>query len=293
MTRDLPTYRELILPAIHAVGSLGGSATASGVNDQVVADLGLPDEMLAVTYPSRPTQSILLDRIAWARSYAKLGGALESPRRGIYVLTAMGRELLSLPAEAAAQRCLDMDRDVRSARRRLQGSAVEEDSATTPHDDTDDTDDSWKDAVLRRLHALSPTAFEEFVVYVLRAYGLELRRTGQSGDQGIDGIGLAPITPVLSVRVAVQAKRYDPTSAVSRDAVALFQRDASAAGAERAAFVTLGRFTQPAKDAATLATPNVDLIDGSRLCELMLQEKVGVRIRPEIGESFLSNFESL
>ena len=79
------------------------------------------------------------------------------------------------------------------------------------------------------------------MIYLLRTYGLQLTRVGGSGDEGIDGIGLAPISPVLSSRVAVQAKKYDRDVAVSRDAVALFQRDAAAAGAERAVFVTLGR----------------------------------------------------
>lgn len=104
--------------------------------------------------------------------------------------------------------------------------------------------------------------------------------------------GPGPLTPILSSRVAVQAKRYNPASTVSRDAVALFQRDAAAAGAERAVFVTLGRFTEPAKKAARFTTPNVDLIDGDRLCDLMRDEQVGVKIRPEVDETFLGGFET-
>lgn len=293
MSNDLPTYRDLILPCVRAVGELGGSATAQEIVDQVVVEKDFDDELLAITYANRPTQSIVLDRIAWARSYAKLGGALESPRRGLYVMAPLGRELLSMSAADAQERCHEMDREVRNARRKAQEDVSDDEGVETPHESSEDDDTAWRDVVLQRLHALSPAGFEEFVVYLLRAYGLELRRTGQSGDQGIDGIGLAPITPVLSVRVAVQAKRLDPTSAVSRDAVALFQRDAAAAGAERAVFVTLGRFTQPAKDAATLATPNVDLIDGTRICDLMLEEQVGLVVRPEIDEGFMSNFAGI
>ena len=37
-------------------------------------------------------------------------------------------------------------------------------------------------------------------MYLLRAYDLELTRVGGTGDQGIDGIGIAPISPVLSSR---------------------------------------------------------------------------------------------
>jgi len=61
------------------------------------------------------------------------------------------------------------------------------------------------------LHRLSPAGFEEFTLYLLRTFGIELTRVGGVGDEGIDGLGLAPISAVLSSRVAVQAKRYDPT----------------------------------------------------------------------------------
>jgi restriction system protein len=97
-------------------------------------------------------------------------------------------------------------------------------------------------------------------MYVLRFFGLELTRVGGTGDQGIDGIGIAPISLVLSSRVAVQAKRYDPTSrSIGREVVALFQHDAAAASAERAVFVNLGRFSEGARQAAITNTPTVDL----------------------------------
>jgi restriction endonuclease Mrr len=66
------------------------------------------------------------------------------------------------------------------------------------------------------LHKLTPDGFEEFVIYVLKSYGMEFTRVGGTGDEGIDGIGLAPISPVLYSRVAVQAKRYDPASTLRR-----------------------------------------------------------------------------
>jgi restriction system protein len=290
---DLPRYRELLLPTLRAVEALGGSAKAREISDQIIDDLGFDDEMLGFTYENKPEKAVLIDRMDWARSYSKLGGALESPRRGLFLLSPLGREILALPDDEAVRRCAEMDKELRRARG-AKKKPITADPAGDDENDVDlddEDDDAWKEPVLRRLHALSPTGFEEFVIYVLRAYGLELRRVGGSGDEGIDGIGLAPITPVLSVRVAVQAKRYEPGRTVSRDAVALFQRDASAAGAERAVFVTLARFTEPARKAATLATPNVDLIDGGRLCDLMRDEEVGVKIRPEVDESFFERFD--
>ncbi len=72
--------------------------------------------------------------------------------------------------------------------------------------------------------------------------------------------------------------------------VALFQRDAQTKGAERAILVTLGKFSEPARKAATAATPTVDLIDGERLAELVLDREVGVRREPVVDEVWFERF---
>jgi restriction system protein len=100
---DLPSYSDLIPPTVKAVAELGGSAKAREITGQVLTDLGATDEMLAVMQPTRPDASVLLERLAWGRSYAKLIGALESPSRGVFLMTPLGKELLNLPPEAAQE----------------------------------------------------------------------------------------------------------------------------------------------------------------------------------------------
>jgi restriction system protein len=291
---DVPTYQDLIYPVLKAVDALGGSAQAREITAKVIDDTGASDDVVAITYDNRP-KSILVDRIEWARSYAKLGGALDSPQRGLYLLTTYGKELLTMPEAEGIAAVKEMDREVRSARNRTraarQGSGsmdVEEvDEAEIEEEDT-----GWTDVLLTRLHQLTPDGFEEFVMYLLRTYNLELTRVGGTGDEGIDGIGMAPISPVLSSRVAVQAKRHDPSSTIGRETVALFQRDAAAKGAERAVMVTLGRYSEPARQAAIATTPTVDLIDGQKLCELVREKEIGIRIVPQVQESFFDRFDA-
>jgi restriction system protein len=296
---DFPTYSELLHPVLRAVATLGGSAKSGEITAQVVEDQGFTEEQMSVVYDGNP-KSILGDRIAWARSYNKLGGALESPKRSLYLLTAFGKEILALPDDEARERLREMDRRVRSERpKKNSPTATAEPAEAAPSEDVDndvpgELIDDWKTVLLRRLHRLSPEGFEEFVLYLLRSYGLELTRVGGSGDEGIDGIGLAPISDVLSSRVAVQAKRYDPfeSSPLGREVVALFQRDAAAAGAERAVLVTLGRFSAPARKAATVARPTVDLIDGTRVCELVEAQEIGVRSIIQVKESWFDRFDN-
>jgi restriction system protein len=302
----LPTVRSLIYPTIEAVAELGGSAQATEITEHVIETIAATEQQIEVSYPNR-SKSILLDRIDWARSWAKILGTLDSPRSGLFLITTLGKETLALSREAAEQRIGALIGEYRSEQRlKKLANATSDDDASRDDgqapsgglalDDligdatTQEIDSAWETILLRRLHELTPDGFEEFCLYLLRTFGLQLTRVGRTGDEGIDGIGFAPISPVLSSRVAVQAKRYEPSSTVGREAVALFQRDASAVGAERAVFITLGRFSEPARKAATIATPTVDLIDGARLCELVRQQEIGIRFVPVVEEHWFDRF---
>lgn len=303
--RALPAYSDLILPTVRAVSKLGGSATAREITTQVIEDLAPSEEMLAVGHVNRPESSVYLERVQWARSYAKLIGALESPKRGVFLVTPLGKELLGLPGDEGHRRALELDREFRRTRpKRVKDRAAA--AVATDSDDSDEDEEDallaaeqdvpvaerWQDVLLARLHRLSPDGFEKFVLYLLRLYGLELERVGGSGDEGIDGIGTAPISPVLSSRVAVQVKRFDPNGKpVGREVVALFQRDAQTKGAERAILVTLGKFTEPARKAAIITAPTVDLIDGERLADLVNQQKLGLRAVIQVDGPWFDRFD--
>ena len=289
---DMPTYQTFMLPTLQAVDRLGGSASVREIRDAMLTALDPPEELLSKTY-ERNGKSKYVDRMDWARSYCKLSGLLESPKRGLFVLTDAGREVLQLGTDEARERLRELDRQVRQ--RRARGTkAPEDEGADGQVEDIEGLEDElegWRDELLQRLHTLSPTAFERFVLYLLRLFDLELDHVGGSGDLGLDGIGTAPLTPVLSATVAVQVKRYDPGRSVGRDPVALFQRDSAAAGAERAIFVTLGRFTRGARQASQATTPTVDLIDGDKLCELILEKEAGVVTEPVVKHGWFTRFE--
>jgi restriction system protein len=168
---NLPSYRELIYPVLRVVASLGGSAQGSQIVETLIESLKVTPEQLAVTYEGRP-KSVLINRMEWARSYAKLGGALDSPRRGLFVLSGFGKHILSLPEGEGRALVNKLDRDVRTGQRRRAPAAgregpVEPDEyekdveAPTADSDAED-DDAWKEPLLARLHRLSPAGFEKF-----------------------------------------------------------------------------------------------------------------------------------
>jgi len=67
--------------------------------------------------------------------------------------------------------------------------------------------------------------------------------------------------------------------------------DAAAAGAERAVLVTLARFSPAARKAATVTTPTVDLIDGDKLCDLVRDQRIGLRIVVQVDEGWFDRFD--
>lgn len=291
MEPPLPSYRDLMLPVVRAVLELGGSGNSREISESVIESEGFSEDLLAVTYEGRE-KSTLVDRLDWARSYCKLGGVLESPKRGLFLITDLGREIAALPDLEAHERLKEIDHAVRRARRKKP-----QEDAHVPQDDDGESppedDERWREVLLARLHKLSPDAFEHFVLYVLRAQGMELKRVGGSGDEGVDGIGKAPLSGVLSTTIAVQAKRYDPSKTVGRETVALFQSDATAAGAEHGVLVTTARFSEPARRAAQSRHPTIDLVDGEKLTDLCLEANIGVALSPVVNEDFFDRFEDL
>lgn len=304
--QGIPTHQELVIPALQAVASLGGSTESGEIVDYVIEHYPNSESLLEITYPKRPSVAVLPERVAWARSMAKLIGALEQPTRGMYLITKLGEGLLQLPEEKALEKVRDLDRDyyrqqrqrklsdsAQNSSRQIEDSQPSAEVLADTESDKAATGSEWKAQLLDRLHRLSPEGFEKFVLYLLRRYGLQLTHMGGSGDEGIDGIGTAPLSPVLSSRVAVQVKRYAPQGKpIGRETVALFQRDAQTKGAERAILVTLSRFTEAARKAANAASPTVDLINGDRLAELIRDDgESGVTLQPTVSETWFERFD--
>lgn len=55
--------------------------------------------------------------------------------------------------------------------------------------------------------------------------------------------------------------------------------------------VTLGRCTEAARQASIATTPTVDLIDGEKLCQLVREKEIGLRIVPQVQEAWFDRFD--
>lgn len=297
--QGMPTHQELVLPVLRALKEMGDSAASRDIITQVAENYPDAEKLGQITYPTRPNVSVLEDRAGWSLSTAKRIAAIEQPSRGVYLITEFGEKLLGMPQLDALELIKDVDREKyreqRAAKALREQTEIPKDSESAREVDEGDENDAgnWREQLLNRLHQMSPEGFEKFIIFLLKQYDLKLTHIGGSGDEGIDAIGTAPLSPVLSSRVAVQVKRYRPDGRpIGRETVALFQRDAMTRGAERAILVTLSRFTDAARKAATDASPTVDLIGGHQLTDLILKsENCGVQLAPVVNEKWFDRFD--
>ena len=232
------------------------------------------------------------DRVAWALQWLFQAGLVRRPRRGHYEISDEGLALLRTAPTEITQRFLIDNypsfRDFAShttSRRASNPTAP----ASMPAAVQDETPSERLDAafeelqsalvgeLLGKLASLSPTGFEHAVLEVLRAMGYaaddqSVQHTGQSGDEGIDGIIYQD--PLGMDRVYVQAKNWE--SPVSGPDLSKFVGAMDLQGAAKGVFFTRSTFTGQAKTFAERSMKRIVLVDGARLARMMIQYGVGV-----------------
>lgn len=137
--------------------------------------------------------------------------------------------------------------------------------------------------VLQAALRLSPAAFEDLVIELLRAMGYggghkgmgRLERTSSTGDAGIDGI--ISQDPLGLDRIYVQAKRYSEDRPIDRPRIHEFAGALLGKQGDRGVYITTSRFTEGARLEADRINARIELIDGRRLAQLLVEHGVGVQ----------------
>ena len=280
---QVPTYQDLLWPTLKALEEKGGSASIDELSEVVAAAMNLSDEVLEIPHKGGPRSEIEY-RSAWARTYLKMIDAVENSDRGVWAITDFGRHI----ASDKQVRQLTKDAEAKRRKARAEQAATSDDSA----DASDAVDDevSWEDSLLSTLKQLDPSAFERLCQRLLRESGFtKVEVTGRSGDGGIDGAGVLRVN-LLSFHVRFQSKRY--AGSVGPGEIRDF-RGAMVGRADKGLFITTGSFTKEAeREAVRDGAPAIDLIDGSELCRLLKQLKLGVQTETVEQVEILTDFFS-
>ena len=273
-TSDVPQNSDLMEPTLISIHTLGGSASIKEITDQVIDLLALPSRVTQVPH-GKGSQTELEYRLAWARTYLKKYGLLYNSERGIWSITALGRDTERINSSTVVRTVHQQDRAARNHRTTIETPSVETEVLI---EEPDTEEDSWRDDLISILQTMPSDAFERLCQRILRESGfIEVEVTGKSGDGGIDGFGIIRLAGLISFPVLFQCKRY--IGSVSSQVVRDF-RGAMIGRADKGVILTTGTFTRDAqREASRDGAPPIDLINGELLIEILSDLKLGVSTR--------------
>ena len=240
-------------------------------------------------------QSILSNRVGWARTYLSKAGLIKKINRGVYTITDEGKKaiadgcdkinyeyLTQYPAFAEFVFGKELDKKDRQI---ITSQSTPMSSEQSPVEMLEDAaaqlNANLSEELLGELMKISPYDFEEIVVKLLikMGYGtLEENKdavTQKSGDEGIDGIVSADKFGFDSIYI--QAKQWKPESVVGRPEIQKFLGALAGQGASKGIFITTAQFTKEAiAFAAKQLHSKIVLVDGKQLAKLMIEYDLGV-----------------
>ena len=279
---SIPGYQDFMLPLLKAVSD-GTQYSIRDVTDQLAAQVGLSEEERQQVLPSGQ-QSVVANRVGWAKAYLKKAGLIDSPKRGTVRITQEGVKALAENPAVIDTQFLKRYPSFLGFYNKSEEEVDRQPAETvkTPDEVLESSyrglRDALVDEVLDQVKTCSPVFFERLVVNLLVAmgYGGTLADAGQAigrtGDGGIDGI-IKEDKLGLDV-VCIQAKRWEAT--IGRPIVQAFAGSMEGIRARKGVLITTSSFSKEAAEYVGNIERKIVLIDGRRLAELMIDHDIGV-----------------
>lgn len=292
----VPDYETLMLPVLSTFAA--GATSVRECLPVIQEQFAITEEEAGELLPSGTT-TVLASRVHWARTYLSKAGLLESPKRGVHLITMKGRKMLEsgitrIDNSALRANSRDFDEWLSMTRRGARAQMPQSEAGVIPGAPSGlppeetiaaaiaELGAGLREELLDLVRSMDPIGFERLVLRLLESMGYgggslgSRLHTKASGDGGIDGIIHEDALGLDAVYV--QAKRYAADSAVGRPALQQFVGSLTGEGATKGVFVTTSRFSAEARDFLRRVQHRVVLIDGEELARLMIRHNVGVRV---------------
>jgi len=231
-------------------------------------------------------------RVGWARTYLKKAGLIDSPKRGIVLLTQRGKNVLKEnPLDVNVKylrkfpEFIEFQTTKKEELHDVNIPVIEEAKQQTPEELLEfgyqTIRKSIEQEILGKLKAVTPAFFEKIVVELLvkMGYGGSLqdagKAVGKSNDEGIDGV-IKEDKLGLDV-IYIQAKRWE--GVVGRPELHKFVGALAGQGAKKGIFITTSYFSKEASDYVPRNETKIVLIDGARLAQYMIDYNLGVSVQ--------------
>ena len=275
---DMPKFHETFIPILEMLAD-GKIIHHRELLNKIVAKYysDLPRELLEKK--TKNGELLILNRIAWGKSYLKKAGYIHYPKRGTVQITQKGeivnKDKVNLKDIINESGIFDFYKDEKT--KGIEDTEIKESS---PQDLIDSgfsaIEAQVKSDLLEKLKSSDPFFFEKVVLILLNKMGYgEFIETSKTGDGGIDGIinqdklGLD--------KIYIQAKRYNENKVREKEIRNFI--GAMSGDTTKGVFVTTSEFDELAIKKAHDAHHTIILIDGKKLVDLLYQYSVGVQMQ--------------
>ncbi|EHH2557781.1 restriction endonuclease [Vibrio parahaemolyticus] len=304
----IPSYQVFMRPFLEVVNAAGGQEVKlRDVINQIAERFQLTDDEREERLPSGK-QTVLDNRIGWARTYLTKAGLLEVTRRAHFVITDRGQMAISNPNTVINNQYLKQFdefiafKDQKNGHSELVQSIQSTVEETTPDEVLlaayKQINDALTSEILSRTRKVSPAFFELLLIELLLAMGYGgsdegmSHTLGRSGDNGVDGV--INQGPLGVDQLYIQAKRYAEGNNISAGDIRDFFGALSLKKAQKGIFITTSEFTSSAIQTAKDLGMRIVLINGKQLAHLMLRYNIGCREEQviaikQIDEDFFDN----
>jgi restriction system protein len=282
----IPDYQSIMLPLLEHVSD-GKEYKMRNVTDELAIKFGVTEEEQKELLPSGAAP-VFYNRTAWAKTYLKKAGLIESPKQGIIVISKRGLEVLKKkPSSIDVKFLKQFSEFVEFQNTKKEDGNDSENSeeqlAQTPEELLETAYQkirkSLASELINKVINLSPAFFERLVVELLvkMGYGGSIKDAGKamgkSGDEGIDGT-IKEDKLGLDI-IYIQAKRWKPGNVVGRPELQKFVGALAGQGAKKGIFITTSNFTREALDYTPRNETKIVLINGEQLAQLMIDYNLG------------------
>jgi restriction system protein len=276
---EIPKFHETFIPILKVLEN-GETLQAREMYQRVIDRFYFDLSKEQLEQETKSGDKLIINRIAWGKSYLKKGGYIEFPKRGYVKISEKGKKQnsdnLTLKEVESSENFLEFY----SEDNQKEKDAPTKISSASPQDLIDEgfnsIDLQVKDDLLEKLKSIDPFYFEKVILILLKKMGYgDFVETSKTGDGGIDGIinedklGLD--------KIYIQAKRYGENKVREKDIRNFI--GAMSGDTQKGVFVTTSTFDQGAIKKANNAHHTIILIDGVKLVDLMHQYNVGVQIK--------------
>jgi restriction system protein len=255
--------------------------------------------------------NIFASRINWSVTDMVGIGAMIRSSRGIADITPFGHQLLVRFPNGMTRKEIEKLPEWESWKARwtekksapaAASESVSAGSGLTPDELLDaalsELNQSLARDLVQRIQGLKPAALERIVLQLLHEMGYgaseeALEHLGGAGDEGVDGV--INLDKLGLQKIYIQAKRYKDGSPITPTTIQAFIGALVSKRAVGGVFITTSDFTKAAMEAAAKSTLQLELINGAKLGELLIQYQVGVRvqelIKAQLDEDFFEDLD--